>query len=82
MKTVNTCFTISYSPEQYQHARDYVEDMKRHPKRVFWRNNEGKTDEELILSHLAHRILSGFYNQYDPTTRRQIMGMSSIQAAN
>ena len=81
MKTVNTCFTLSYTPEQYQHAREYVEDMKRHPKRVFWISNRGKSDEELILSHIAHRILSGFYNQYDPFTRKQIMAMTSVDDA-
>ena len=81
MKTVNTCFTLSYTPEQYQNAREYIEDMKRHPKRVFWNNNKGKTDEELILSHIAHRILSGFYNKYDPFTRRQIMSMTSVNDA-
>lgn len=82
MKTVNTCFTLTYSSEQYQHARKYVEDMKRHPRRVYWQNNVGKSDEELILSHIAHRILSGFYNQYDPHTRRQITDMTSVQDAN
>jgi hypothetical protein len=80
MKTVNTCFRLNYSLEQYERARNYVEDMKRHPKRVYWQNNRGKSDEELILSHIAHRILSGFYNQYDPvTTGRHIIKMTSVE---
>ncbi len=80
MKTVNTCFTLNYTLEQYERAQNYVEDMKRHPKRVYWQNNQGKSDEELILSHIAHRILSGFYNQYDPiTTGRQIIKMTSVE---
>ncbi len=36
MQTVETTFKISYSEEQYQKAIDYIEDMKKHPKRVFW----------------------------------------------
>jgi len=80
MKTVNTCFTINYTSEQYERARNYVEDMKRHPRRVYWNSNQGKSDEELILSHIAHRILSGYYNQYDPvTTRRHVINMTSVK---
>lgn len=76
MKTVETTFTLNYTDEQYQKAREYVEDMKRHPKRVYWLGKEGKSDEELIVSHIAHKILSGFYNNYDPTfAKRQILGM-------
>lgn len=78
MKTVQTCFTLSYTEEQYNNARAYVEDMKLNPKRVFWIGKKGKTDEELILSHLAHKILSGFYNNYDPAfARKQILGMQN-----
>ncbi|MEJ2003720.1 MAG: hypothetical protein P8X57_01880 [Cyclobacteriaceae bacterium] len=80
MKRVNTCFTIGYTPEQYERAREFVEDMKRHPKRIYWRTNRGKSDEELILSHIAHRILSGYYNQYDPiTVGRHVINMKSAQ---
>ena len=75
-KTVETCFRLVYTEEMYEHAREYVEDMKRHPKRVFWHGKEGKSDEELILSQIAHRILSGFYNNYDPSiARKNIMDM-------
>lgn len=81
METVETTFVLNYTQEQYQKAREYVEDMKRHPKRVFWLGKEGKSDEELIISHIAHKILSGFYNNYDPSfAKRQIMGMKSVRA--
>ena len=65
MHTVDTTFRISFTKEQYQHAKTYIEDMKKHPDRVFWIGKENKSDDELILSHIAHRILSGFYNTYD-----------------
>ena len=65
MHTVDTTFRITFSQEQYQNARIYVEDMKKHPERVYWIGKENKSDDELILSHIAHRILSGFYNSYD-----------------
>jgi hypothetical protein len=78
MQTVNTNFTLNFTDEQYDKAVEYVDDMKRHPKRVYWLGNEGKSDQELVYSHIAHRILSGFYNNYDPSyARRQIVGMSS-----
>lgn len=82
MKTVETTFKLTYTPEQYEKAVEYIEDMKRHPKRVFWRGKEGKSDEELIYSHIAHRILSGFYNNYGPSfARRQIVDMVNRQSA-
>ena len=78
MKTVETTFKIAFTEEQYGHAVAYVNDMKRHPKRVFWHGNQGKSDEELILGHIAHRILSGFYNNYDPfIAKRNIMSMTN-----
>ena len=78
METVETTFTLTYSDDQYEHAKQYVEDMKRHPQRVYWRGKEGKSDKELIISHIAHRILSGFYNNYDPLrARRQIVDMKN-----
>ncbi len=81
METVETTFRLTYTQEQYQKAREYVDDMKKHPKRVYWIGKEGKSDEELIYSHIAHRILSGFYNNYDPTfAREQIMGMTNKKA--
>ena len=78
MKTVETTFEIAYTDDQYKDAREYVLDMKNHPKRVYWRGKEGKSDEELILSQIAHRILSGFYNNYDPTfASRSIVSMTN-----
>ena len=78
MQTVETTFKISYSEEQYRKAIEYIKDMKKHPKRVFWIGKKGKSDEELIYSHIAHKILSGFYNNYDPSfATRQIMEMTN-----
>jgi hypothetical protein len=59
---VKTCFTITFTDDQFVQARAYVEDMKKHKARVFWRGKEGKTDDELVVEQIAHRILSGFYN--------------------
>ncbi len=76
METVETTFTLSYTDDQYIKAKNYVEDMKRHPKRVYWLGKQGKSDEELIISHIAHKILSGFYNNYDPSiAKNQIKDM-------
>lgn len=81
MKTVETCFTLSYTDDQYSRAKNYVDDMKKHPQRIFWLGKEGKSDEELIIGHIAHKILSGFYNNYDPSyAARQIKGMRNISA--
>lgn len=78
MQTVETTFKLSYSEQQYQKAMEYIEDMKKHPKRVFWIGKKGKSDEELIYSHIAHKILSGFYNNYDPSfATRQIIEMTN-----
>ncbi len=78
METVETCFTLSYTEDQYDKAKAYVEDMKRHPQRVYWIGKEGKSDEELILSHIAHKILSGFYSNYDPYyASQQILTMNN-----
>ncbi|MTI21483.1 hypothetical protein E1176_10680 [Fulvivirga sp. RKSG066] len=82
MPTVETTFKLTYTKEQYQKAVAYIEDMKKHPRRVFWLGKEGKSDEELIYSHIAHRILSGFYNNYDPTfASQQIIAMENRQAS-
>ena len=67
IKTVETTFKLSYSENQYEDAVEYINDMKKHPQRVFWQGKSDKSDEELIYSHIAHRILSGFYNSYNPT---------------
>ena len=78
MKTVETTFEIAYTEDQYESALQYVQDMKNHPRRVYWRGKEGKSDEELVLSQIAHRILSGFYNNYDPSyASRAIISMRS-----
>ena len=65
MHTVNTTFRITYSKEQFLQSKKYVDDMKKHKDRVYWIGKENKSDDELILSHIAHRILSGFYNSYE-----------------
>lgn len=76
LHSVQTTFDLTFTDAQYEHAKGYVEDMKKHPKRVFWLGKDNKSDEELILSQIAHRILSGFYNNYDPTfARTQIKSM-------
>jgi len=76
-KTVKTCFTISFTQEQYDRARNYVEDMKKHPNRVYWRGKHGKTDEELVFEQIAHRILSGFYNDDPLNAGRHIVRMDN-----
>ena len=87
MHTVDTTFRITFTDDQYKHAKQYVEDMKKHPSRIYWIGKENKSDDELILSHIAHRILSGFYNSYDgwygtsvilDMTNKQINGNSNI----
>jgi len=83
MKTVKTTFRLTYSEEQYENAKEYVSDMKKHPDRVYWIGKQDKSDEELIISHIAHKILSGFYNNYNPTyTTSQILGMESLRNGN
>jgi len=78
METVTTCFTLTFSQDQYKDAKDYVQDMKRHPKRVFWIGKENKSEEELIYSVIAHRILSGFYNIRNARyTNAHILGMTN-----
>lgn len=77
MQQVKACFTMSFTEEQYAHAKYYIEDMRRHPNRVFWRGKEGKADDELIVEQIAHRILSGFYNDDPLTAGRYIMRMDS-----
>ena len=74
---VKTCFTITFTDEQLSRAKDYVEDMKRHPNRVFWRGKEGKTDQELIVEQIAHRVLSGFYNDDPFNAGRYIVRMDA-----
>ena len=74
---VKTCFTITFTNDQYLHAKAYVEDMKKHPTRVFWQGKRGKTDEELIMEQIAHRILSGFYHNDPFSASKYIMRMDS-----
>ena len=76
MESVEVTFKLTFTEDQYAHAKEYVNDMKKHPQRVYWTGKEEKEDDELIISQIAHRILSGFYNNYDPTfARKQIMSM-------
>lgn len=79
---VKTCFTITFTDDQFNRAKTYVEDMKRHPNRVFWKGKEGKSDNELIIEQIAHRILSGFYNDDPLNARRHIMRMDSAVTGN
>jgi hypothetical protein len=79
---VKTCFTITFSDDQYNRAKTYVDDMKKHPHRVFWRGKEGKTDEELVIEQIAHRILSGFYNNDPFNASRHIIRMDSAVNSN
>ena len=78
MKTVEACFKLSFTEDQLVQAREYVEDMKRHPQRIYWQGKQGKSDDELIYAHIAHRILSGFYTSYNPiSASRHIKDMKS-----
>jgi len=78
MKKIDACFKISFTEEQLKDAKQYVEDMKRHPKRVYWIGKKDKSDEELIYSQIVHRILSGFYNNKNPHYSNQyILEMSN-----
>lgn len=78
---VKTCFTITFTEDQYLHAKAYIDDMKRHRQRVFWVGKENKTDEELVIEQIAHRILSGFYNNDPYRAAKQIMRMDSMATA-
>jgi len=78
---VQTCFTITFTQEQYTHAQAYINDMKRHHKRVFWMGKHGKTDEALVMEQIAHRILSGFYHDDPFNASRHILRMESMTAA-
>jgi len=78
---VKTCFTITFTDDQFQHARAYVADMKRHPNRVFWRGKEGKSEDELVIEQIAHRVLSGFYNDDPYRASRHIIKMDSMTMA-
>lgn len=79
---VRTCFTITFTDEQYSRARAYVEDMKRHPNRVFWIGKKDKSDQELIVEQIAHRILSGFYNDDPFNAGKYIIRMDSAVNGN
>lgn len=78
---VKTCFTITFTDEQYNRAKNYVSDMKRHPNRVFWIGKEGKSEDELVIEQIAHRILSGFYNDDPFNASKHIIKMDSITSA-
>jgi len=81
LQKVKTCFTLTYTQDQYDRAKAYIDDMKKHPARVFWRGKEGKTDDELVIEQIAHRVLSGFYNDDPMTAARHIMRMDSMTLA-
>jgi len=56
--------------------------MKKHRQRIYWKGKESMSDEELIYSYIAHKILSGFYNHYDPSiAARQILEMKNHTTA-
>ncbi|NBP69926.1 MAG: hypothetical protein EBR30_30920 [Cytophagia bacterium] len=74
---VKTCFTITFTADQFERAKAYVEDMRKHPNRVYWRGKAGKSDHELIIEQIAHRTLSGFYNDNPLQAGRHIMRMES-----
>ncbi|UXE66969.1 MAG: hypothetical protein KA713_21490 [Chryseotalea sp. WA131a] len=74
---VKTCFTITFTSDQYQHARSYVDDMKKNPQRVYWQGKQGKTDDELVMEQIAHRILSGFYNNETFKAAKHIVKMDA-----
>jgi len=78
---VKTCFTITFTDEQYNWAKAYIDDMRKHPQRVFWRGKEGKTEDELVVEQIAHRILSGFYNTDPFQSSKHILRMDSMAAA-
>lgn len=78
---VRTCFTITFTDDQYNRAKSYVEDMRKHPMRVFWQGKEGKTEEELVIGQIAHRILSGFYNNEPYKAAKHIVRMESMTTA-
>ena len=78
MESVEVTFKLSFTADQFEKAKDYIEDMKKHRKRVFWAGKSSESDDELIISQIAHRILSGFYNNYDPSfAKQQIISMKS-----
>ena len=78
---VKTCFTISFTDDQYNRAKAYIDEMKRHTQRVFWRGKEGKTEQELVVEQIAHRILSGFYNNEPYEAGKYILRMDSMASA-
>lgn len=78
IQKVRTCFTITFTQEQLLHAKAYVEDMKKHPRRIFWKGRGEKSDDELIMEQIAHRILSGFYKDDTFNARQHIVGMDNF----
>lgn len=83
MESVEVTFKLTFTPEQLEKAKSYVEDMKNHPKRIYWLGKKGQSDDELVISQIAHRILSGFYNNYDPSfAEKQIISMVSKKILN
>ncbi len=81
IQKVKTCFTITFTDEQYNWAKAFVDEMRRHPQRVFWQGKEGKSEDELVVEQIAHRILSGFYNNDPFRSGKHILRMDSMAAA-
>jgi len=48
---------------------------------VFWRGKEGKSEQELVVEQIAHRILSGFYNNEPYEAGKHILRMDSMATA-
>ena len=46
-----------------------------------WEGKENKTDEELVIEQIAHRILSGFYNNDPYRAGKHIIRMDSMANA-
>ena len=70
---------MNFTEDQYHRAKMYVEDMKDHKRRVYWIGKENKSDEELILMHVAHQILSGFYYANEGYGTKAILEMENAK---
>ena len=75
---VRACFTITFTRDQYDRAKSYVEDMQKHPQRIYWQGKSGRHIEDLVIEQITHRILSGFYNDDPLNAGRQIVKLESM----
>jgi len=55
-----------------------VDDMQKHPQRIYWQGKAGRKKEDLVIEQITHRILSGFYNDDPLNAGRQIVKLESI----